>query len=243
MVAYLIATTDRIPQAFILALSLLAASVFADVTQLEQPSLRLREPLHARRLKNLIDAKESLSKRDDNEDIDNYNNAHQINQIPPYVTCNSYEGRESITYTRQDIWGAFQEGLRRMRNGQQAVYNARDYPHNINFADEDLQGIPIGNGDVNNAFIYPLVSLDDSNYIRQVYHGDGFPPGADRVVFDRNGNYMGVVTHRGLLQNGLHFAMYTDRDANRITDSGMMFPGRQPGYQNPVGGWVYFYKR
>jgi hypothetical protein len=103
-------------------------------------------------------------------------------------------------YSQQDIWEAVNTGFAYLQNGAATSalprFNARFYPHGFQGVDEGLQYTPTGAGNWNAAYEFPLAPRNGSPW-----NGGGYAPGPDRVVFDNNGIYMGVITHRGEINN------------------------------------------
>jgi len=139
-----------------------------------------------------------LSKRD--RDYNQYVHDYPNNEIPDFVVCNAENGDNSQMYSQQDIWEAVNTGFAYLQNGAATSalprFNARFYPHGFQGMDEGLQYTPTGAGNWNAAYEFPLAPRNGSPW-----NGGGYAPGPDRVVFDNNGIYMGVITHRGEINN------------------------------------------
>ena len=140
-----------------------------------------------------------LRKRD--RDYNQYVHNNPNNEIPDFVVCNREDGFNSQMYSQQDIWEAVNTGFAYLQNGATsgtlARFGARFYPHRFRGDDQNLQFTPTGDGNWNQAYEFPLAPRNGSPW-----NGGPAPPGPDRVVFDNNGIYMGVITHRGEELNG-----------------------------------------
>lgn len=144
-------------------------------------------------------------------------------------------------YTEEDIWQALQNGLRYLRSGTFAVAGGgRVYPHAFMGYDEQLQNVDIGSGDQNNMFEFPIVSTAHPIY-QGPFNGGGLSAGPDRIVFDNNGVYMGIITHRGERLNTFHWCIPTDVHANSIGANPRQFPGIGIIYHMPLGGFQKFF--
>jgi hypothetical protein len=186
------------------------APVFALVTSVRNPEAdntfeRFEGP-NTKNLENLYDSNTQsfsiLHKRD--RDYNQYAETYPDNQIPDFVTCNTRGGGNSMMYAQDDIWRALETGYAYLQNGvplaQYPRYGARTYPSGFRGADQALQGTPTGNGDWQNMYEFPL-----RPFYGNPWNGNGIRPDADRVVFDFNGVYMGVITHRGEVGNAFQY--------------------------------------
>lgn len=86
-------------------------------------------------------------------------------------------------YTQADIDAAVQQGF----SDLQSSSAAGKYPHQYN----DFEGFSFP--DPAPFYEFPILASE------QAYSGGS--PGADRVIFDSNGNYEGVITHQGASGN------------------------------------------
>ena len=86
-------------------------------------------------------------------------------------------------YSQSDIDAAVQQGFSDLQSGKAPD----NYPHQY----EDYEGFSFPNPAP--YYEFPILASE------QTYIGGN--PGADRVVFDSNGNFEGVITHQGASGN------------------------------------------
>ena len=105
---------------------------------------------------------------------------HETN-VPPQRQCADTCG--STCYSQADIDAAVQDGFSHVSSPQ----GHSSYPHKYN----DYEGFSFP--DPAPYYEYPILASE------QAYSGGS--PGADRVIFDGNGKYEGVITHQGASGN------------------------------------------
>jgi hypothetical protein len=177
--------------------------------------------------------KSPLRARDDpwERDFNQYCRDNPNNIPPDFATAaNDQTGALGMVYERYDIWESLNRGyyfLQRMNENPdpRPSYGGTVYPHYFGAA--GLQYVNIGDAQWGNLYEYPLVPYGNWN---------GGPPGLDRVVFDRQGRYVGLITHRGSQGNNFHWAPPTDMDANPRSYLGTPGWGRAASYVTPSHG-------
>lgn len=81
------------------------------------------------------------------------------------------------------------------------------FPHRFQGRDPNLQDQNTGDGDRQAMYEWPL---RHATFAQPALFATGTgQPGPDRVIFDRTGRYMGVVTHRGELASAFHWGSPT----------------------------------
>ncbi|KAI9828369.1 MAG: hypothetical protein M1832_002797 [Thelocarpon impressellum] len=184
-----------------------------------------------------VAAPKSLSKRA--RDYNEYQRENPRNTLPDFVVANGLDGHHSVMYTNNDIWAAFEAGWEHFQAHTRAVAGGgRRYPISFRGLDDMLRGVDIGAGNRSAMLEYPLVHYGLRN---GPFQGGGYPAGLDRVVFDRNGRYLGVITHRGMAEDGYHWARPTNIRAVGIGAEARAWPGIPRDYVMPVGGFAKFF--
>lgn len=159
------------------------------------------------------------------------------NQIPDWVTTTDRRGDDPHRYNREQIWAAMHAGIQQynrwIENPNEATNprlrapggERRAYPHDLAGREDALHGVNTGAGNYNQMWTWPLIhpTLGQA----AIWRGAPDPPDLDRgtlcrylaryfkthigiVIFDTNGFYIGVATHRGENDNELHWGTPTD---------------------------------
>lgn len=173
------------------------------------------------------------------------------NPIPEFVRAarlpDSPELVDPVSYTRERIFNAMVAGIQQLNHqratahlpsehpghhrGIQGANSRQFYPHSFRGTDFALQGAAYGDSTGEGMYEYPLDPTRTWN---------GGSPDAERVLFDGNGRYMGVVTHRGNRtgDNRFHWAtpardIFGNTAPDRTSYPGVI-PGTEDNFTNPL---------
>lgn len=124
--------------------------------------------------------------------------------------CNPRDGTtgQTVQYTQDQIresldigWDYIRRQVSRNQLGQ--GWGGRVYPHRFGGVDIDLRGADPGDGNWDDAYVFPLQRRWNTPGGNDAIAGNGdhHSQGPDREVFDGQGRYLGVMTHRGHTDN------------------------------------------
>ncbi|KAH6664622.1 hypothetical protein B0J14DRAFT_569595 [Halenospora varia] len=151
---------------------------------------------------------------------DQYAAQNPRNRIPAFLTVNRQDnGMESARYTRDEIWRAMDAGLTVFRQWEPTQHTPNEFPrprfrtnffpHPFYAMEENLRDQNTGDGDRREMYEWPL---RHGTFAQPAIYGTGHP-GPDRMIFDRTGRYMGVVTHRGEFASQFHWGSPTNANS------------------------------
>ncbi|POS70848.1 hypothetical protein DHEL01_v210759 [Diaporthe helianthi] len=161
------------------------------------------EPIPTATLRDLASRVIVGPRRNGNSDMPSSVGAYNIrepeNAIPQWVTAsNPTTGQDAIIYSQEEIYNALREGyetLQRTRDpspGQPQQYGNVQYPVVLEPNAYNLEETHYGRFDGSieiDMYMWPLLWTNG-------YTGHNQNPGEDRVVFNQDGVYLGVITRR-----------------------------------------------
>ncbi|KAK6219228.1 hypothetical protein LQW54_002477 [Pestalotiopsis sp. IQ-011] len=116
------------------------------------------------------------------------------NPIPEYFVIGDERFGGFRTYSREEISTSITVAMQRLTFNRPTPGNGRGYPHRYYDATNRIRNgaTNTGDADVSVLYEYPMISRYSP---RQTFPYAGGLPDPDRVIFDRNGNFVTVISH------------------------------------------------